>query len=56
LNPLRDLKPREREIARLVGEGHSRAAVARRLSESLLTIKTQLNSVSESSGLSRGRS
>ena len=32
-------------VARLVGEGLSSAAVARRLSESVLTIKTQLNSV-----------
>ena len=45
LNPLRGLKPRELEIARLVGEGHSRAAVARRLSESVLMITTQLSSV-----------
>jgi DNA-binding CsgD family transcriptional regulator len=45
LNPLRDLKPREREMARLVGEGHSSAEVARRLSESVLMIKTQLSSV-----------
>ena len=45
LNPLRDLTPREREIALLVCEGHSNAEVAKRLSKSVLTIKTQLNSV-----------
>jgi DNA-binding CsgD family transcriptional regulator len=32
-------------MARLVGEGHSSAEVARRLSESVLMIKTQLSSV-----------
>jgi DNA-binding CsgD family transcriptional regulator len=45
LNQLRDLTPREREIALLVCEGHSNAEVAKRLSKSVLTIKTQLNSV-----------
>ena len=45
LNPWRDLTPREREIALLVCEGHSNAEVAKRLSKSVLTIKTQLNSV-----------
>ncbi len=45
LNQLRDLTPREREIALLVCEGHSNAELARRLSKSVLTIKTQLNSV-----------
>jgi DNA-binding CsgD family transcriptional regulator len=45
LNQMRALSPREREIALLVSEGHSNAEVARRLSKSVLTIKTQLNSV-----------
>jgi DNA-binding CsgD family transcriptional regulator len=42
---LRELTPREREIALLVCEGFSNAEIARRLSKSVLTIKTQLNSV-----------
>ena len=45
LNQLRDLTPREREIALLVCEGQSNAEIARRLKKSVLTIKTQLNSV-----------
>ena len=45
LNQLRDLTPREREIALLVCEGCSNAEVAKRLSKSVLTIKTQLNAV-----------
>lgn len=45
LKLLRDLTPREREIALLVCEGHTNAEVAQRLSKSVLTIKTQLNSV-----------
>lgn len=45
LRQLRDLTPREREIALLVCEGHSNAEVARLLSKSVLTIKTQLNAV-----------
>ncbi len=45
LAQLRDLTPREREIALLVCEGCSNAEVAKRLSKSVLTIKTQLNSV-----------
>jgi len=45
LNQLRDLTPREREIALLVCEGHSNAETARRLRKSVLTIKTQLNAV-----------
>ncbi|WP_404425319.1 LuxR C-terminal-related transcriptional regulator [Nibricoccus sp. IMCC34717] len=42
---LRELTPREREIALLVCEGCSNAEIAKRLSKSVLTIKTQLNSV-----------
>jgi DNA-binding CsgD family transcriptional regulator len=42
---LRELTPREREISLLVCEGCSNAEIARRLSKSVLTIKTQLNSV-----------
>ncbi len=42
---LRELTPREREIALLVCEGCSNAEIARRLNKSVLTIKTQLNSV-----------
>ena len=49
---LRELTPREREIALLVCEGHSNAEVARRLSKSVLTIKTQLNSVFRKLGVS----
>jgi DNA-binding CsgD family transcriptional regulator len=45
LSPLRDLKPREREMARLVCKGQSNAEVARRPSESVLMIKTPLSSV-----------
>lgn len=44
LNQLRDLTPREREIALLVCEGCTNAEIARRLNKSILTIKTQLNS------------
>ncbi len=42
---LRELTPREREIALLVCEGCNNAEIAQRLSKSVLTIKTQLNSV-----------
>lgn len=42
---LRGLSPREREIALLVCDGFSNAEIAQRLSKSILTIKTQLNSV-----------
>jgi len=42
---LRELSPREREIVLLVCEGCSNADIALRLSKSVLTIKTQLNSV-----------
>ncbi|MBC8040590.1 MAG: helix-turn-helix transcriptional regulator [Opitutaceae bacterium] len=45
MSSLRELSPREREIALLVCEGHSNAEIAQRLSKSVLTIKTQLNSV-----------
>lgn len=45
MSTLRELSPREREIALLVCEGFSNAEIARRLSKSVLTIKTQLNSV-----------
>jgi DNA-binding CsgD family transcriptional regulator len=56
LNLWRDLTPREREIALLGCEGHRNAEVAKRLSKSVLTNKTQLNSVFGNSGSSRGRS
>ncbi len=42
---LRELTQREREIALLVCEGQSNAEIAAALSKSVLTIKTQLNSV-----------
>lgn len=42
---LRELTPREREIAVLVGEGLSNREIAGQLSKSILTIKTQLNAV-----------
>lgn len=49
---LRELSPREREIALLVAEGNSNAEVAARLNKSVLTIKTQLNSVFRKLGVS----
>ncbi len=53
---LRELSPREREIALLVAEGNSNAEVAARLNKSVLTIKTQLNSVFRKLGVnSRAR-
>ncbi|MDX2187355.1 MAG: helix-turn-helix transcriptional regulator [Opitutaceae bacterium] len=53
---LRELTPREREIALLVCEGCSNAEIAQRLSKSVLTIKTQLNSVFRKLGVkSRAR-
>jgi DNA-binding CsgD family transcriptional regulator len=53
---LRDLSPREREIVLLVCEGHSNAEIAQALSKSVLTIKTQLNSVFRKLGVkSRAR-
>jgi len=56
LGQLRDLTPREREIALLVCEGLTNAEVARRLSKSVLTIKTQLNAVFRKLGVtSRGK-
>lgn len=50
---LRELTPREREIALLVAEGLPNADIARRLSKSILTIKTQLNAVFRKLGLRR---
>lgn len=50
---LRELTPREREIALLVAEGHSNAEIAAALSKSVLTIKTQLNAVFRKLGLRR---
>jgi DNA-binding CsgD family transcriptional regulator len=50
---LRELTPREREIALLVAEGHSNDEVAAALSKSVLTIKTQLNAVFRKLGLKR---
>lgn len=44
MGQLRELTPREREIALLVCEGCTNAEIARRLNKSVLTIKTQLNS------------
>lgn len=56
LRHLRDLTPREREIAVLVCEGLSNREIARTLSKSVLTIKTQLNSVFRKLGVkSRAR-
>jgi DNA-binding CsgD family transcriptional regulator len=53
---LRDLTQREREIALLVCEGQSNAEIAQVLSKSVLTIKTQLNSVFRKLGVkSRAR-
>lgn len=45
LQQLRALTPREQEIALLVCEGLRNAEIAERLGRSLLTVKTQLNSV-----------
>ena len=50
---LRELTPREREIALLVAEGHSNDEIATTLSKSVLTIKTQLNAVFRKLGLKR---
>jgi DNA-binding CsgD family transcriptional regulator len=56
LNQLRDLTPREREIALLVCDGQTNAEIAKRLSKSVLTIKKQLNSVFRKTGMkSRAR-
>jgi DNA-binding CsgD family transcriptional regulator len=53
---IRDLTPREREIALLVCEGLSNAEIAGALRKSVLTIKTQLNSVFRKLGVkSRAR-
>lgn len=53
---LRDLTPREREIALLVCEGQSNAEIAGTLCKSVLTIKTQLNAVFRKLGVkSRAR-
>jgi DNA-binding CsgD family transcriptional regulator len=50
---LRELTPREREIAILVAEGLANQEIAGRLSKSVLTIKTQLNAVFRKLGLRR---
>lgn len=50
---LRELTPREREIAVLVADGLSNQEIAGRLSKSVLTIKTQLNAVFRKLGLRR---
>jgi DNA-binding NarL/FixJ family response regulator len=50
-NQFRHLTPREREIVVLVCEGHSNAEIARQLNQSVLTIKTQLNSVFGKTGV-----
>lgn len=50
---LRELTPREREIALLVAEGRSNAEIADALSKSVLTIKTQLNAVFRKLGFRR---
>lgn len=56
LRLLRELTPREREIAQLVCDGASNAEIAQALSKSVLTIKTQLNSVFRKLGVkSRAR-
>jgi DNA-binding CsgD family transcriptional regulator len=53
---LRDLTPREREIALLVCEGCANAEIARELGRSVLTVKTQLNSAFRKLGVrSRAR-
>ncbi len=52
MGPLRELSPREREIALLVAEGRSNAEIAAHLNKSVLTIKTQLNSVFRKLGVS----
>jgi len=56
LRLLRELTPREREIAQLVCDGSSNAEIARAQGKSVLTIKTQLNSVFRKLGVkSRAR-
>ncbi|MBL9188172.1 MAG: helix-turn-helix transcriptional regulator [Opitutaceae bacterium] len=45
MGQLRELTPRERELALLVCEGCTNAEIARGLNKSVLTIKKQLNSV-----------
>jgi DNA-binding CsgD family transcriptional regulator len=56
MKQLRDLTPREREIALLVCEGMTNAEIAGALRKSVLTIKTQLNSVFRKLGVkSRAR-
>jgi DNA-binding CsgD family transcriptional regulator len=56
LRLLRDLSQREREIALLICEGQSNAEIARALSKSVLTIKTQVNSIFRKMGVkSRAR-
>ena len=50
------LSPRERDVARLVGQGCSNDEIASQLGKSVLTVKKQLRSVYEKLDLSgRGR-
>jgi DNA-binding CsgD family transcriptional regulator len=52
LQQLRSLTPREQEIALLVCDGLRNAEIAQRLGRSVLTVKTQLNSVFRKLGVS----
>jgi DNA-binding CsgD family transcriptional regulator len=51
LQQIHELSPSEREIVRHVCAGESNAEIARRLNKSILTVKTQLNSVFRKTGV-----